>query len=242
MKLRYNLSSLDYNMYKKITATTFMDDTTTELDAVMLFDELTELHSCDILHIKTNCNNVKLIQKLEKHGCIFTGCLVKYSKCVTELQDAKGTDYTLLKDTFTKEHLASVAKAAFEGYFGHYNYDALYKDELVQDMYANWAINLYKNYDTTTIIIKGNGVIKGFIALEHNGIQLQCTLAFTNKDYGKIGIFTSLLKLVNNYAMQNGYKSIVYSTQVNNLYVQKALVKNGYSPIEYTYTLHKHLK
>jgi GNAT superfamily N-acetyltransferase len=199
--------------------------------------------STKLLILRCSTQNIEIAQELEKNECSICDTLLYYRKKVTENQPLLSpSEYEVVPCDFTDaEKIKEVATAAFANYMGHYHADSRLSLRSCNEVYIDWAINRTKEIPFFGVRVKNKSSIIGFISgqLDKTASIIDVPLLAVVPEFQGRGIFTKLMVKMENWALQNSYKTIVYSTQLQNISVQKSLVRNGFELQKSLYTFHR---
>ena len=241
--MEYKLSEIDLHRFGVITAKATLNDT----DKLSTLNEKSRSDQVKFLIIRVPTDSLTVAQSLEFHGAVITDTLVYYqnsnigvSKVV--LPNGYSSRYAQLDDAASLEVLAL---DVFSNYIGHYHSDTKLKKQDCDRVYSSWAANscLDRSVADKVILIERNRELVAFATLKINCPEVVEGLLFgVSPKHRKIGLHACLMKLALNWCSENGYKRLITSTQINNIYVQKNWTRLGFELIGSYYTFHKWFK
>jgi len=142
-----------------------------------------------------------------------------------------------------KEGLRDIALRSFSDYFGHYHADELLDDKHSTQVYVDWITNLCACQDDNSrlLVAKTNESLIGFISYRLNSpAECEAVLGGVDPEYRHLGVFTSLFTHGMHWGISKNVEHIIVSTHLQNIAVQKILVRLGFEPKQAYYTFHKH--
>ncbi len=208
-------------------------------------EEKAFLNDFEHLSLKIDSNNKQLFNYAIASGYYLVDTLIEYiftknksilpkinHKC--ELRDYQIND---LKD------LKNIAKNSFE--IDRFHSDKNLSRERCDLYYEKWVENSCNGFADKVIVATYKDEIVGFTTgknYENDELGHLVLSAVSNK-YRGLGIYTSMIYegvswILNDFQFKKG---ILVGTQLNNIAVQKAWIKLGFSVFKSTYVLHKYL-
>jgi GNAT superfamily N-acetyltransferase len=140
-----------------------------------------------------------------------------------------------------EEEVRNAAKQTFQGYFGHYHADSRLPKNKADEIYIDWAYrSSIKEAAEEVLVAVIDGKIVGFATLQINsntegeGVLFGVIPAAQRK-----GIYRSFIIGGLNWCKENGMETMVVSTQITNIAVQKVWSRVGFEPYKALYTFHK---
>lgn len=238
--MNYSLSTIDQKRFGIVTAKATLNNTDNIQDLI----EKSIHDQVKFLIIRTPTTALNIVQQLEQEGAFLVDTLIYYIKNKLELTECKlPTGYTTrlanLDDTVSLEQLAL---ETFKGYSGHYHADPKLNKRDCDLVYSSWAANscLDKNAADSVILIEKNNVITAFATIKINSQdEIDGILFGVSPEHRNKNLHMSLMKLSQNWGVNNGYQRMITSTQITNITVQKNWCRTGFEPYQSYYTLHK---
>ena len=124
--------------------------------------------------------------------------------------------------------IESVATAAFIDYPSHYSADSRFAPEKIVDGYVEWAKNCVINPDCKVMVaIRENGIC-GFIATSVGRDDAEIILNAVDPHFQQQGIYSYLLQAVCSQLKDLGMSSVTISSQITNIRVINAWIKQGF--------------
>lgn len=233
------ISEIDTKRFGIKVAKVYLDDssqvTTAFQNAIALETKL--------LILRCSTQNIEIAQKLEENECLICDTLLYYKKKPTKTPPILPfSEYEVIPCNFDDvDKIKEIATAAFANYKGHYHADSRLSLNSSNEVYIDWAINRTKESPFFGVRVKKENSIVGFISgqLDKATLIIDVPLLAIAPEFQGRGIFTELMAKMENWALQNNYKTIIYSTQLQNIAVQKSLVRNGFELQRSLYTFHR---
>jgi ribosomal protein S18 acetylase RimI-like enzyme len=200
----------------------------------------------DMLTTRVSTDDLPRVRMLEDAGYRLMDTLVYY---ICEPggpgvpQAGPDDEKIRLADPADAETVAAVARAAFQGYFGHYHSDPRLSDAAADAAYVEWAQTSVACCDPATapaLVGEVSGQIAGFLTLRFNSEhEAEIVLNAVHPDARSRGLYGRMVDHGLAVTWQAGRRQVVVSTQVNNIAVQKAWARRGFRMQRSFYTLHK---
>lgn len=189
--------------------------------------------------------DVFLFQELEKNGFFLADTLLYYKSSTENSQNS--TDWrSCLGNDHLNQQVFKVAEKAFENYPSHYSMDLRLDQKAAGEVYKDWAKRCCSDRSMANdVLVKTdnhNEEVLSFVSLKSHQTHADVLLAAVRPDQQGKGLLQQLLNAAVVWAAQHGHKEIFYSTQIQNIAAQKALVRQGWEPSHSFYTLHCWLK
>jgi GNAT superfamily N-acetyltransferase len=235
-----SISPLDKERFGIITGKVFV----TDLEQIRIgFDECKK-NKVRLLIARSYVFDIRIAQELEKNGFFITDTLVYYKYDLlkktlpeadggVEIRPVNGDEFELVK---------KVAERSFKGYFGHYHADERLLKKDCDDVYTDWAFRSCVEREETNEV---------FVAVDENKVIGFATMRMNSAEEGEgvlfgvdpaaqgRGVYRAFIIAGLNWCKQKGCLSMVVSTQINNIAVQKVWVRAGFEPLHAYYTFHK---
>lgn len=241
--MEVSLSSMDQLRFGPVTAKARI----TRGDSVaQLIAEACGMHA-ELLIVRLPTADISLVQELEKAGAILTDTLIYYEKKRVEKYEVElPLGFSTCQGTADDADLLErTAGEAFKDYFGHYHADPLLDRRDSDAVYSSWARNscIGNEIADAVILIKAQEEIAAFATMKRIG-ESECegVLFGVSPKYRNNGLHMALMKLVQNWGVENGVESFITSTQINNVPVQKNWCRAGLEPVKSFYTFHLWIK
>jgi GNAT superfamily N-acetyltransferase len=136
----------------------------------------------------------------------------------------------------------AVASEAFRGYFGHYHADPRLDRKACDDTYASWARRSCTRREVAeeVLVAEDQSRILGFLTLRRNSPEeAEIVLNGVLPSAQRRGIYRSLVLEAMRWALARGCRTLLVSTQLVNIPVQKAWACLGFTLTAAWYTFHK---
>lgn len=134
--------------------------------------------------------------------------------------------------------LARMVEAVFHDYTNHYSANPLLNDDDVVAGYVEWALSYIghpRRYACFTVLGDQRVALS---TCRHDGSSVEIALSGVLPDAEGRGIYGDTLQLIRQRYAEAGYQRLSISTQVQNVAVQRAWVKQGLQPEESEVTFH----
>ncbi len=189
-------------------------------------------------------NELRLVQEMEYRGYLLTDTLVYYKfdleKKAIPLDSGKIPIRSL--KPFDEVAVREIAMESFKGYYGHYHADKRLDPVKCDETYSDWAARscVDKKLADEVLIAELDGRVAGFATLRYNSDQEGEGVLFGVAPFaqGK-GVYRSFIIRSLQWFKDHGRSSMVVSTQVTNIPVQKVWARCGFEMDHSFYTLHK---
>lgn len=200
--------------------------------------------SVSLLIARCSTSNVRTVQALEAQGFFLTDTLLYYIKDM--LCEAVPMDLgeSLIRPfrPGEEDRVKAVAVQAFRGYLGHYHADPRLDPSKCDEVYASWAVQacLSAEPNHAVLVVEGEKSLNGFATLRLNSPEQGEGVLFAVAPYAQgAGLYRSLMLHGIEWCRSKGAHSMVVSTQINNIAVQKVWSRLGFEIHKAVYTLHK---
>lgn len=138
--------------------------------------------------------------------------------------------------------VADVARAAFSNYIGHFHADPRLQRAAADAAYVEWAENsvMRQTENELAIVLICEGRVGGFLTLRHNHqAKVEIVLNAIHPELQRRGLYQRLLEDAVVTGQRLGADTIIVSTQVNNVPVQRAWAALGFRLTNALHTFHK---
>jgi GNAT superfamily N-acetyltransferase len=139
------------------------------------------------------------------------------------------------------DRIEEIARAAFDGYRGHYHVDSRLAASACNEVYASWARRSCESPGVADVVLVAelNGRIEGFAALRANSLmEAEGVLYGVDPAARRLGIYRSLMDASLAWARSNGMNRFVISTQLSNIIVRRVWAGMGFLPLPAWHTFH----
>ena len=140
-----------------------------------------------------------------------------------------------------RSRLSEVARASFNGYYGHYHADPRLDPAAATEGYADWALRLLAGSgpDSTVLLAEEEGRPMGFgVFVQREGQACDFLLAGVDPAAQGGGLYRAILSGGMEWATAAGCRRIYSSTPITNLGVQKVWARLGMELSDAVYTFH----
>jgi hypothetical protein len=238
--MNYSLSKIDQKRFGIVTAKATLN----ENDDIQGLIEKSIHDQVKFLIIRTPTTALNIVQKLEQEGAFLADTLIYYIKRKLEITECiLPTGYTMrLANSEDADRLEQLALETFKDYSGHYHSDPNLNNQDCNLVYSSWAASscIDKNTADSVILIEKNKEITAFATIKiNNPDEIDGILFGVSPEHRNKHLHMSLMKLSQNWGVNNGYQRMITSTQITNTVVQKNWCRSGFEPYQSYYTLHK---
>ncbi len=188
----------------------------------------------EILILRAPSSRVKLAASLNDCGSIRAfqaDTLVYFNLKIKEigLQNPRSTDLrtreAVLEDLPKIETLSA---GAFANYPSHYLSNNRFAPEKITDGYVEWAKNCVTSPDCNVIVATHDNIVCGFIATSVGRDDAEIILNAVDPHFQRQGIYSYLLQTVCSQMKDLGMSSVTISSQITNIRVINAWIKQGF--------------
>jgi len=191
---------------------------------------------CSAVHIGT-------VHSMEKEEFLLMDTLVYFS--------ARLDDNSILDDDGSvsirpirpgeEQEVREVAEKAFKGYYGHYHADERLDRTKCDEVYVDWAYRSCLSKELADeVLVAEIGGIEGFATLRINTPEEgEGVLFAVSPSVQGRGVYRKFMINGMKWCFSKGCSSMVVSTQITNLAVQRSWARLGFVPTGYVYTFHK---
>ncbi|NUN06108.1 MAG: GNAT family N-acetyltransferase [Bdellovibrio sp.] len=193
----------------------------------------------NFLSCRIPTQEVFLFQDLESAGFFLTDTLVYYKKTVPDEKLTQAWESCLGNNQHI-EKVVAVAREAFQGYPSHYSMDLKLNQDSAGEVYQDWAHRSCRDKTIATDVLATfeGGQLVAFVSVKDQMSHGEVLLAAVHPAYQGQGLLQKLLQAGLAWAQTQGHKEMFYSTQLQNIAAQKALVRQGWELSHSFYTLH----
>ena len=138
-----------------------------------------------------------------------------------------------------KKDVFEVIESSFGNYKNHYTANPKLGVSSAANAYASWAKSVLEKNPENIIVFKSNTIIAGVAILaKSDNNSAEILLAGVSNSFQRQGIYTKLIKGVFVEMRKQKIKTIYISTQSQNIPVQRAWAKLGFTPTLSVDTFH----
>lgn len=136
--------------------------------------------------------------------------------------------------------LASLVREIFPGYTNHYNSNPLLPLDEVLDGYVEWAEAYAAGDGTAAYLVKDDDEVLGFATcrFDEAARSMEGVLYGVRPSAAGRGVYTDIIRLTREVGRERGFDKMTVSTQVQNLAVQKAWIRSGFTVLRSEATVH----
>lgn len=196
-----------------------------------------------LLIARCSLTDLEAAQAMEKEGFLLMDTLVYYSYDLKKrkIPDDKGIVHVRPINIDEEDEVLLVARESFRGYFGHYHADQRLDKSKCDEAYADWAHKAFDSRQSENFLVgEINGRIIGFGVLRINiPGEGEMFLGGIHPDFQGKGIYHSFLCKGMEWCLSKNAEKMIISTQLQNISVQKVLIKLGFEICRGYYTYHK---
>jgi GNAT superfamily N-acetyltransferase len=196
-----------------------------------------------LLIVRVEASERDQIRDLEAGGAALADTLL-YHKKTLETRSAVQLSSIFTMRPATPDDESSVealARRAFTGYTGHYHNDHRLDQSDANEVYASWARNCCAGISADAVFVVGHeGEVIAFAAVKRkDDATLDCPLCAVDSHWRGRKLLEALLIQSENWALDNGYVSIEYSTHTSNLQARAVIDRSGFVAYRSVHTYHK---
>lgn len=240
--MKIQLSELDTQRFGIVTARISV----TATDSVQSILDWCDSNRVMLLIARCSSIDIRLAQQLELSGFCLGDVLVYY-RCTQIAREnvVPPSGYSWRKASPQDiDMIEPLASAAFTGYSGHYHSDPRLDSASAVMAYSSWARNLCASTDDSNpmFLIETNAIREpaGFLSArttDANGLEI--VLNGVDPRHQKKGLYDMLVRLAKSWAAERGIESILSSTHLTNITVQKIWCQHGFTLCASYFTFHK---
>ncbi len=240
-KEKIYLSSLDSDRFGFKIARAIVDDPS-DIDIIKEYCRYNEVTML-IARCATSC--IEAVQAMEWDGYKLMDTLIYYRRSLVKKVPFPEINKTMLIREFRQDDepdIKKIAIQAFRGYMGHYHADNRLPRSLCDESYVSWAVNSCHAKELADIVMVAeiDHEVAGFHTLRMNdSTEGEAVLTCVAPVFQGRGIYREFEIRGMLWCFEQGARSIVLSTQITNIAVQRVWVRLGFEPSHSYYTLHR---
>jgi hypothetical protein len=237
--MKFDISEIDFKRFNIITAKATLDDN----DSIeKLLNEVVR-HEAKLVIIRVPSFAIQKVQEIESIGGFLTDVLIYYKKKIVEFYDISlPNDYKIRVASINdQEHIEKLALESFKGYAGHYHADNKLDKESCDLVYSSWASSSCsdKNLADSVLVVEILGQIAAFATVMKRDDKIfEGVLFGVSPDHRRKGLHLLLMKISQNWGVENNLSQMITSTQITNIAVQKNWCRAGFEPSQSFFTFH----
>ncbi len=186
----------------------------------------------------TSCK--ALFNKFVQDGFYLTDTLFEYIYKFDGSSLPNITHKTIVRDYQEDDlkELMEIAKGSFD--YDRYHSDPNLDNKLCDKYYEQWIYNSCHGFADKVIVSEYNNTVVGFTTGKADNMQPygHLVLSAVSDKYRGLGIYTSMIYEGVKWLEKEGFKGLIVGTQINNIAVQKAWIKLGFTVLDSEYVLH----
>lgn len=200
----------------------------------------------EMLIARCGTADIDLVHAMEREGFELMDTLVYFMhKAISpsSVTVPEGLDWRFANEEDAAK-VEACARAAFEGYFGHYHSDPKLNKRDADLVYSSWAAASCRSTKVADVVLVIGDVdhVAAFLTLKRiDADTAEIVLNAVLPRYQGHGLYSSLVGLAKNWCVQNEIHQLLVSTQVTNTAPQKVWCRHGFEPRNSIYTFHKWL-
>ncbi len=201
-------------------------------------------NSVSLLIARCLSTDLKAAQAMEAQGFFLTDTLVYYKRDI-QRRPIPSDDRKVLVRPFRpgeEDRVRNIAVRAFQGYFGHYHADPKLESEKCDAAYTSWAVRSCLSVDAQheVLVAEWKNSLAGFATVQLNTAEEGEGVLFGIAPWAQgVGLYRSMMIEGMLWCLSKGATSMVVSTQITNIAVQKVWVRLGFELNYALYTFHK---
>lgn len=208
----------------------------TEIDGGRLLREIVA-NAADIAIVRVAAGSGGPLQRLARYGMhpIHADTLVYYQVPLPDHEPRALRNQDLVFTEATDDdaiELEALVATTFEGYVSHYHANPRLDPKLILAGYAEWARGYITGNarERVTWVARRSGMIVAFACCRHDGRHQDCegVLYGVHPDHAGGGIYGDLIRYTQAQYRAQGYRTMMVSTQIWNLAVQKVWGREGF--------------
>ncbi|MFC5476149.1 GNAT family N-acetyltransferase [Paraherbaspirillum soli] len=190
------------------------------------------------------CEDIQITQKLEAFNSYLMDTLVYFqNKRIVAAENLLDGRYSWRIATESDADMVEeLAGEVFEGYSGHYHADSRLNKKDSDLVYSSWAKNSCYggSFSDVVFLILYDEKIVGFLTVKkQDPTSCEIILNGVSPRHQNNGLYSFLVSLTKNWALNQKIKTVTISTQITNIAVQKVWCRQGFEPLKSYYTFHK---
>lgn len=205
--------------------------------------EVVEKGKCEgFAHISTKISTPykAMFNNFVQHGFYLTDTLFEYVYKFDGRSLPGITHKTILRD-YREDDLEGLMKIAKESFdYDRFHSDPALDNELCDKYYEQWVYNSCHGFADKVIVSEYDNSVAGFTTgkADHTQEYGHLVLSAVSNSYRGLGIYTSMIYEGIKWIKKEGFKGLIVGTQINNIAVQKAWIKLGFTVLNSEYVLH----
>lgn len=182
--------------------------------------------------------------RMEQHGFLLMDTLLYYVRHLAKPPVPEDQGQALIRPVRPGEEdqVREIAIQAFKDYFGHYHADSQLDKTLCDEAYVSWAVRSCSSREVANevLVAEIDSRLAGFATLRRNNDDEGEGVLYGVAPWAQgRGIYRSFMVQSMEWGKEQGFKRMVYSTQVTNNAVQRVWTRVGAEISHAYYTFHK---
>lgn len=201
-------------------------------------------NNAELLIVRIRTEHLTFAQYLENENFRLMDTLVYYKFDLKKKERPKNTGKIPLRKAQPNEadKVREIAVQTFAGYYGHYHADPRLDPDKCDEVYVDWAYQscVDKEVADKVLVPYIDDEIVGFATLRLNTQEEGEGVLFgVSPKAQRMGIYRSMILQGLEWCQEQQRTSMVVSTQVNNIAVQKVWSRVGFEAYKSYYTFHR---
>lgn len=201
-------------------------------------------NNAELLIVRIKTEHLTFAQHLENENFRLMDTLVYYKFDLKKKERPKNTGKIPLRKAQPNEadKVREIAVQTFAGYYGHYHADPRLDPDKCDEVYVDWAYQscVDKEVADKVLVPYIDDEIVGFATLRLNTQEEGEGVLFgVSPKAQRMGIYRSMILQGLEWCQEQQRTSMVVSTQVNNIAVQKVWSRVGFEAYKSYYTFHR---
>lgn len=201
-------------------------------------------HAVQMLIARCRTVDLRAAQSLENEGARLMDTLVYYARDLRKALATRAASAVEVRAARPSDapEVERIAADTFRGYSGHYHADDRLDRAKCDEAYRSWAVRSVSTPGVADAVLVAEeaGRLLGFATLRMNSpTEGEGVLFGVAPEAQGRGIYRLFMESALDWCREKGAETMVVSTQVTNLAVQKVWVRLGFEPSRSYYTFHK---
>ncbi len=189
-------------------------------------------------------NDFPAVHAMEREGFLLMDTLVYYLRDLNKNSIPSDKEKAIIREIRPGEEnkVKVIAAESFRGYLGHYHADERLEESKCDEVYISWAVNSCASRDFADYVLVAelNDSVVGFATLRMNSSDESEGILFcVDSSAQRLGIYRSFMISGMEWSVSKGTRTMVVSTQLINIVVQRVWIRFGFEIRKSYYTFHK---
>ena len=208
--------------------------------------EAIEKQQPDLAIVRVPTSEIAKVYRFEKLGIVpIVADTLVYYRCPFDKYDVRPVKNPKLEfrlsNTDDAEKLDTLTGLIFYGYKSHYTSNKLLNREAIENGYKEWAMSFLEGGENLSWIVHDRGFPVAFANCKATTDDFEGVLYGVHSFWRGMGIYGDLINFTQAYAKDSGYSSMLVSTQIDDIAVQKSWINRGFVPEKSVNTIHLNL-